>query len=133
MRILLEREWYTAESTIGVLTYPGGTCFTLEDPVRDTKLAGRTAIPAGVYRVTLTHSPKFGEVLPELHDVQNFTHIRIHAGNTAKDTEGCILVGLTRSENALQHSRLALDALLDRLAEPCWITIYNAHRTTESV
>lgn len=61
------------------------------------------AIPTGFYRVRLTYSPAFKEVLPILDGVLGYaqqphngihrTGIRIHAGNTIADSRGCILVG----------------------------------------
>lgn len=94
-----ETKGYTA----GVLTANGSfLCNTMEDQVREIpgqpvekwKIRGETAIPRGRYRVRLSMSPRFKRVLPELLDVPGFTGIRIHRGNTAKDTEGCILVGM---------------------------------------
>ena len=87
--------------TIGRLYIDGEYfCDTLEDKVRDlskeAKVKGQTAIPTGRYRVYLTYSPRFKRILPLLEDVPQFTGVRIHRGNTAKDTEGCILVGFNR-------------------------------------
>ena len=87
--------------TIGRLYIDGEYfCDTLEDRVRDlskeAKVKGQTAIPTGRYRLVLTYSPRFKRILPLLEDVPQFTGVRIHRGNTAKDTEGCILVGNNR-------------------------------------
>ena len=76
-------------------------CFTLEDQVREKdgvpvekwKVYGETAIPRGTYEVVLQTSPKFGPDTITLLKVEGFEGIRIHAGNSAKDTEGCIIVG----------------------------------------
>lgn len=70
-------------------------CDTLEPPVRRPSdfIRGRTAIPAGLYNLALTQSPKFGRRLPLLQDVPEMTGIRIHRGNTVADTRGCILPG----------------------------------------
>lgn len=87
--------------TIGRLYIDGKYfCDTLEDRVRDlnkeAKVKGRTAIPTGRYKVFLTYSPRFKRILPLLDSVPQFTGVRIHRGNTHKDTEGCILVGYNR-------------------------------------
>lgn len=95
----------------------GQTLFTLEDrvPADGVKVAGKTAIPAGTYRVILTWSPRFKRILPLLIGNEAFekawSGVRIHAGNDHRDTEGCILVGETRdgpdrigdSANAMRH------------------------------
>lgn len=105
MNLFLQRIAQTPEYTIGRLYMNGKVfCNTLEDPVRDTKIAGKTAIPAGVYEVIVNHSPKFKRALPLLLDVPNFEGIRIHRGNTAKDTSGCILVGINRKKGKVLDS-----------------------------
>ena len=94
MKLQLMREQYRPDSTVGRLLVDGTfECFTLEDGIRTSKVHGRTAIPPGTYRVTVTPSPRFRKALPRLHDVPNFQGVLIHPGNTAADTEGCILVG----------------------------------------
>ena len=123
MNLVVTRRWQTGDTTTGTLTIDGlPVCYTLEDYVRtahgedihDVKIPGQTAIPAGTYRVTMHDSPKFGRV-PKVHDVPGFEDILIHAGNTAKDTAGCILVGLTRKPAALEQSRLALAEVIKTL------------------
>ena len=57
------------------------------------KVPGKTAIPAGRYRLTITPSQRFKRDLPLLHDVPNYTSVRIHALNKAEETDGCIGVG----------------------------------------
>jgi hypothetical protein len=128
--LLLIRKWKTDKATVGEL-YLNGTfeCFTLEDVVRPEKIYGETAIPAGRYRVVFSMSPRFKQVLPLLWEVPNYTGVRIHAGNTAKDTEGCILVGQERGVNSVGKSRAALEALLAKLSDPCWITITDGEST----
>ena len=121
MLLTLTRLWPAADCTIGRLLINGEhECFTLEDPVRvgdifAVKVAGATAIPAGRYGVVMTYSTRFRRELPLLVDVPNFTGIRIHAGNRASDTEGCILVGTTRLTDRVLHSVDALIALLPKL------------------
>lgn len=104
--------------TIGELLIDGKhECWTLEDVVRadGVKIAGETAIPAGVYAVDITYSPRFKRDLPLLIGVENFVGIRIHPGNTASDTEGCILVGQGRGQNCILSSRAAFDVLFPKL------------------
>lgn len=104
-------------------------CHSLEDVVRETKVPGRTAIPAGRYQVIVTHSPRFRRQLPLLMRVPNFTGIRIHAGNSADESEGCILVGRNRTEDKVTESRLALEDLMTEIegalqgGEEVWIEI----------
>ena len=128
MELRLARYDRTPARTIGQLAVGDDFhCYTLEDPVHPgPKIPGQTAIPAGHYQVLLTMSQRFQAVLPLLVDVPGFTGIRIHAGNTAADTEGCILVGLERDADTVLHSRLALGELMARLSdasEGIWITI----------
>lgn len=98
--LLLVRTTFTENSTMGELSLRGRHLFyTLEDVERVKKIAKETAIPTGTYEIRLTESPRFGTVLPELLNVPNFTDIRIHWGNTAGKTEGCILVGSVKSKD----------------------------------
>lgn len=93
-----------APRTFGKLLAEDGhrLCFTLEDEVREQqgqpvaawKIRGATAIPSGRYRVTLDLSPRFGPDTLTLHDVPGFDGVRMHAGNTERDTEGCPLLGM---------------------------------------
>lgn len=69
-------------------------CDTLEDCIRSgKKIAHVTAIPRGSYEIQWTYSNRFKRFMPLLCNVPNFSGIRIHAGNTSADTDGCILVG----------------------------------------
>lgn len=116
MELTLTRTDFTNDSTIGELSVNGKfECFTLEDKVRPVKIKGMTAIPAGAYEVVINFSERFQRPLPLLLNVPNFDGIRIHAGNTAKDTEGCILVGQVKQKNFIGTSRLALEALFKKL------------------
>lgn len=106
--------------TIGEMFINGEfKCYTLEDVVRPDgeKIYGETAIPTGNYRVTITHSNRFGRDLPLVNDVPNFSGIRIHPGNTAADTHGCILVGLSKSENFIGQSRLAFEGIFAQIRD----------------
>jgi len=118
--IKLKREPSNAECTFGVLTTSCGfKCHTLEDIVRPTKIKGQTAIPAGKYQVVVTMSPRFKRELPLLLAVPGFEGIRIHPGNYATDTEGCILPGMSRGQTkgrfAVLNSRKAFDELYVRI------------------
>jgi hypothetical protein len=116
MNIRVLRKTFTEDSTIGELTVNGQPeCFTLEDKVRAVKIHGNTAIPAGIYEVTITFSEKFKKPLPLLLNVPNFAGIRIHSGNTAVDTEGCILVGTTKGPDRVNNSRVAFKALFAKI------------------
>ena len=103
--------------TIGRLYIDGERfCDTLEDRMRDlskeAKVKGRTAIPTGRYRLVLTYSPRFKRILPLLVDVPFFSGVRIHRGNTAKDTEGCILVGFNREVGKVLESAVTEQKLM---------------------
>ena len=114
----LKRRYLGEEYTIGSLYDEFGTyiCDTIEDKVRDynkdgdlldageTKIWGETAIPYGVYTVTLTMSPKFTRLLPLVENVPHFTGIRIHRGNTAGDSAGCILPGENKEKGRVINS-----------------------------
>jgi hypothetical protein len=123
LRLLLQRGKSTNVSTPGTLHIDGKfECFTLEDVVRPTgvKVYGQTAIPAGIYEVQLTYSPKFspkygGLAIPLLVAVANFLGVRIHWGNKAADTDGCILVGDAPGVDWVGQSRVAFDRLYAKL------------------
>jgi hypothetical protein len=119
MKMVLSRRWFTDKSTIGNLYIEGVSfCYTLEDVVRyGEKIPGATAIPMGTYPVIITMSARFKRALPLLLNVPNFEGIRIHSGNSDKDTEGCILVGRTKSHDFIGESRIAFDALFTQIHE----------------
>ncbi len=124
MKLTLRRQWFTPESTIGELLIDDVfECFTLELPVRDGKPG--SAIPCGTYPVRIDPSPRFRRDMPELFDIPGRSTILIHWGNSAKDTEGCILVGRHRAENYIGESRAAFEILFPKiaLAEDCTITV----------
>jgi len=109
-------------------------CDTLEPTWRDYqngayKVKGRSAIPEGRYAVVISYSPKFKQWLPILLGVPKFEGIRIHAGNTAKDTEGCILVGKNKLVGQVVDSRIWVHRLKQKIVEAkgrdeaVWITI----------
>lgn len=116
MNLRLVRKTYTEQSTIGTLSINGvHECYTLEDKVRAVKIKGATAIPAGIYEVTITFSEKFKQPLPLLLNVPNYAGVRIHSGNTAADTEGCVLVGRSMGVDEVRGSRVAFRALYGKI------------------
>lgn len=122
MELTLNRIFLGSSATIGeLLVNDKHLCDTLEDRVRPEgeKVYGKTAIPEGTYEVKLTHSPRFKKILPEILNVPNFSGIRIHTGNSSKDTEGCILVGTWdgEKEDWVGNSRIAFDELMSLLEE----------------
>lgn len=122
MELTLNRIFLGSSATIGeLLVNDKHLCDTLEDRVRPEgeKVYGKTAIPEGTYEVKLTHSPRFKKILPEILNVPNFSGIRIHTGNSSKDTEGCILVGTWdgEKEDWVGNSRIAFDELIALLEE----------------
>lgn len=143
MIIHLIRTVFTDKSTAGVVSVNGlHQCFSLEDICREKppgtwrkalKVAGKTAIPYGTYEVVVTFSNRFKKPLPLLLGVPDFEGVRIHAGNTSEDTEGCILVGETRSPDFVGNSRAAFNFLFERIreasaVEKVFITIESAFK-----
>lgn len=130
MKLRLLREPSSlAGATLGTLYINGvWECWTLEDEIQAVKVAGTTCIPAGTYIVQITPSQRFHRLMPQLIDVPGFEGIRIHAGNVTTDTNGCILVGQQRGVDMVLRSRLAFNALYDKLRSaegPITITIEN--------
>jgi len=115
MEIVVKRTKLEKGYTIGILTMPDFTCNTLEDEVREVKVMGETAIPAGTYEVVVNRSMRFKKDLPLLVDVPNFAGVRIHSGNTSRDTQGCILVGTHLSGNFISNSRKAFDVVFYKI------------------
>ena len=151
MELILERIAKRKTYTIGRLyireqvmdEYRPGTedryfCDTLEPTWRDYangayKVKGRSAIPEGRYAVVISFSPKFKAWLPILLGGPEFNRkwqgIRIHAGNTSEDTEGCILVGKNREVGKVLDSRIWVHRLKQKIVEAndkgeaVWLTI----------
>ena len=104
-------------------------CDTLEDTdrglkqtdslvsIKTHKIYGKTAIPTGEYYVNLTYSPKFKRILPVIQNVKGYEGIRIHSGNTADDTEGCILVGYNTVKGMVVKSKATLERLIKILLQ----------------
>lgn len=96
-------------------------CQTCEDEDRflengvTEKVDGKTAIPRGQYRVVTSFSNKFQRVLPEVLDVPGFEGIRIHGGNTAEDTHGCVLVGKVRTATGIAQCADTVQRIIDQI------------------
>ena len=118
MELKLIRETFTDKSTIGSLFVNGiFFCYTLEDKDRKLESGGvkeyaKTAIPRGKYKVINSFSNRFKKYMPELVNVPQFAGIRIHAGNTADHSEGCILVGSTKAADFIGNSKVTFDNLM---------------------
>jgi hypothetical protein len=146
MELLLKREIRSKESTIGRFQLVNANghnedlCFILEDfdrglkdsmsldEIQAAKVYGKTAIPAGRYRIVISYSNKFQKYLPEIIGVKGYEGIRIHSGNTAADTEGCLLTGSKYGVDIVTDSRKAFNyvfALLQAVnkTEKMYITI----------
>lgn len=116
--LLCKRLWYSDKSTISEL-FIGNEfqCAVLEDPVREVKIPGETAIPYGTYEIVLSYSDKFNLLLPLMLNVPNYSGVRIHSGNIPQHTEGCPLTG-TYDPNVpdfVSESRKAFSALFPKI------------------
>jgi hypothetical protein len=97
IKLLLQRKASKSPYTMGRLLVNGDLfCDTLEST--------KKIIPTGAYRIALIWSNKFRRILPELVNVPNRVAIRIHRGNSVKDTQGCILVGINDQAGWLRNS-----------------------------
>lgn len=142
MELKLKRTVFKSDKTMGRLYLvnngspadgDGETylCDTLEPRRRnlkggERKIAGATAIPEGRYPLVISKSAKFRRWLPTLLGVPDFSGILIHAGNTERDTRGCILVGTNSHDDCLINSQRALYVLMQLLTKAeggMWISV----------
>lgn len=143
MMLFLQRDKSLGGRTFGTLRAEDGhrLCFSLEDEVREIpdvpvanwKIKSATAIPAGRYRLTLEYSQRFGPDTLTVHDVPGFSYIRMHAGNTEADTDGCPLLGMEidprgivggTSRPAVKLVKFLVREAIDR-EEEVWLTVNN--------
>lgn len=141
MELIVDRKWKKQSYTISNLIINGEVfCQVLEDADRgldnsmdldkimELKKPSITAIPRGTYKVTLdVYSPKFGnrafykEVcngkVPRLLNVKGFDGILIHAGNTATDSAGCLLVGQNKVKGQVINSQATFRKLYKLLKD----------------
>jgi hypothetical protein len=112
----VKRKWLTDDSSIGELFVDNKVerfCYTLEDKQRDNgiKIPKVTAIPCGRYRMILDYSNRFKRTMLHILNVPQFDGIRIHGGNTAENTEGCIIVGKFRAADKVWDCKDVLAAI----------------------
>ena len=136
MEIKLVRIAFKETYTIGKLYVDGKyVCDTIEDKDRGLddsmtaneilkrKVKGQTAIPTGHYNIDITYSPKYKRMMPLLLNVKGFSGIRIHSGNTSKDTEGCLIVGKNKQVGMVLESRDTYQRLFEMMQGEKNITI----------
>lgn len=142
MKLLLDRKWKKETYTIGILYINGiRFCETCEDKdrhltqdmplskIKEVKIAAVTAIPTGTYTIDMnTISPKYslkpwyvsnchGARMPRLLNVPGYSGVLIHPGNTAKDSEGCILPGRNTAVGMVTDSKNTFLKLYNKMYE----------------
>jgi len=127
-------ELYVQEEDKLTQTYK--VCDTLEDAFRllpktcpntpkgsncecKEKVYGKTCIPNGTYTVVLSYSNRFKRILPELLNVPHFLGIRIHSGNSSKDTEGCLLLGENKKVGMVLNSKATIAKFCPIIKDAC--------------
>lgn len=131
MKLTIKRIALRSTYTIGKLYIDGNYfCDVLEDTVRDLnkngkfdngekKVYAKTAIPYGTYEIKWTYSPRFKKYTPQLMNVPSFEGIRIHAGNTSADTEGCLLLGENKQVGKVINSRATINMFYKIIKQAC--------------
>ena len=130
IKLRLERRYKGSKYTIGKLFINDEYfCDTIEDIdrglksnmsveyIKKKKVYAETAIPTGTYKIEMTYSSKFKRILPLLVDVKGFSGIRIHRGNTEKDSSGCIVIGENKVKGRVINSTPYEVVLVKRLLE----------------
>lgn len=131
MKLTLKRIALRPTYTIGKLYIDDVYfCDTIEDTVRDLnkngkfdngekKVHSKTAIPYGIYEIKWTYSPRFKKYTPQLMNVPSFEGIRIHAGNTSSDTEGCLILGKNKQVGKVLNSRATINKFYPIIKNAC--------------
>lgn len=128
MLIDIFRKYKKADYTIGIVSIDGVRFSnSLEDTdrglnntmtpneIKCKKIYGQTAIPTGQYEVIFNYSVKYKKEMPLILNVPGFEGIRIHSGNTAQDSCGCILIGDNTAKGCLTNSRVKTQLLYDKM------------------
>ena len=118
MNIQLKRIAKKETYTIGKLYLDGVYfCDTIEDKdrglnqtmsindIKKKKVYGETAIPTGTYKLVIDYSNRFKKNMAHILNVPGYEGIRIHTGNSAKDSLGCIIVGKNKVVGKVVESR----------------------------
>lgn len=118
MNIQLKRIAKKKTYTIGKLYIDGVYfCDTIEDKdrglnqtmsindIKKKKVYGKTAIPTGTYKIVIDYSNRFKKNMAHILNVPGYEGVRIHIGNSAKDTLGCIIVGKNKVVGKVVESR----------------------------
>lgn len=124
MELKLIRKYRKIDYTIGILYVNNEYfCEILEDTdrglkdsmsleeIKKIKIKGQTCIPYGKYQILMTYSPKYKKIMPLVNNVKGFEGIRIHSGNTNKDTSGCLLPGFNKIKGQVINSRETFNRL----------------------
>ena len=124
MELKLIRKYRKTDYTIGILYINNEYfCEILEDTdrglkdsmsleeIKKIKIKDQTCIPYGKYQILMTYSPKYKKIMPLVNNVKGFEGIRIHSGNTNKDTSGCLLPGFNKIKGQVINSRETFNKL----------------------
>ena len=124
MELKLIRKYRKTDYTIGILYINNKYfCEILEDTdrglknsmsleeIKKIKIKDQTCIPYGKYQILMTYSPKYKKIMPLVNNVKGFEGIRIHSGNTNKDTSGCLLPGFNKIKGQVINSRETFNKL----------------------
>lgn len=142
LHLTLIRKYRKETYTIGQL-YENGAflCNTIEDKDRGLnnnmsasailkiKKANETAIPTGTYKLVVSESPKFKRELIEIVGVPGFVGVRVHRGNTAQDSAGCVIPGINSEKGKVTDSTKYEEILTKKVKtaiaknEECYLTI----------
>jgi hypothetical protein len=135
MKIIVHRQHFGETFTISKMFFDGEDIgiFVLEDkyreiegqPVKDWKVQNETAIPKGIYKLIFDFSNRFQRVMPHILDVEGFEGVRIHSGNSSKNTEGCLILGLNWDGNSdwVSDSKKAVELFNSKVKDVDNITI----------